>query len=105
MVSTVTAKRIAAKDLIHVIIHHDPDADENALVSFILDNLLAAKPDPATGKPDPAALKDFAETHPDSAANDQVLRRPQSAAELREQRLFRHPYLQVYRQGQQGRLW
>ena len=33
-----------------------------------LDNLLAAKPDPATGKPDPAALKSFAETHPDSAA-------------------------------------
>ena len=33
-----------------------------------LDNLLAAKPDPATGKPDPAALKAFAETHPDSAA-------------------------------------
>jgi catalase len=33
-----------------------------------LDNLLAAKPDPATGKPDPAALKAFADTHPDSAA-------------------------------------
>ena len=33
-----------------------------------LDNLLAAKPDPATGKPDPAALKAFAATHPDSAA-------------------------------------
>ena len=32
-----------------------------------LDNLLAAKPDPATGKPDPAALKEFAATHPDSA--------------------------------------
>jgi catalase len=32
-----------------------------------LDNLIAAKPDPATGKPDPAALKAFAETHPESA--------------------------------------
>jgi catalase len=32
-----------------------------------LDNLIAAKPDPATGKPDPAKLKAFAATHPDSA--------------------------------------
>ena len=32
-----------------------------------LDNLIALKPDPATGKPDPAALKQFAATHPDSA--------------------------------------
>jgi catalase len=32
-----------------------------------LDNLIAAKPDPATGKPDPAALKAFAEAHPESA--------------------------------------
>jgi catalase len=32
-----------------------------------LDNLLASKPDPATGKPDPAALQSFAATHPDSA--------------------------------------
>jgi catalase len=32
-----------------------------------LDNLIALKPDPATGKPDPAALKEFAATHPDSA--------------------------------------
>jgi catalase len=32
-----------------------------------LDNLIAAKPDPATGKPDPAKLKAFAETHPDAA--------------------------------------
>jgi catalase len=32
-----------------------------------LDNLIALKPDPATGKPDPAALKEFATTHPDSA--------------------------------------
>ena len=33
-----------------------------------LDNLIAAKPDPATGKPDPAALKEFATTHPDASA-------------------------------------
>jgi hypothetical protein len=32
-----------------------------------LDNLIALKPDPATGKADPAALKEFAATHPDSA--------------------------------------
>ena len=32
-----------------------------------LDNLIAAKPDPKTGKPDPAALKEFAATHPDAA--------------------------------------
>jgi catalase len=32
-----------------------------------LDNLIALKPNPATGKPDPAALQAFAATHPDSA--------------------------------------
>jgi len=32
-----------------------------------LDNLIALKPDPATGKPDPAALQAFAASHPDSA--------------------------------------
>jgi catalase len=32
-----------------------------------LDNLIALKPDPATGKPDPAALQAFAAIHPDSA--------------------------------------
>jgi catalase len=66
-----------------------------------LDNLIAAKPDPATGKPDPAALKEFAATHPDAAGNDQILRRPQPAAELREQRLFRDSHLQVHRQERQ----
>jgi catalase len=32
-----------------------------------LDQALASKPDPNTGKPDPEALKQFAATHPDSA--------------------------------------
>ena len=32
-----------------------------------LDKMLAAKPDPATGKPNPDALKAFAATHPDAA--------------------------------------
>jgi catalase len=32
-----------------------------------LDNLIALKPDPATGKPDPAALQAFSATHPDRA--------------------------------------
>jgi catalase len=34
--------------------------------SGFLDNLLASKPDPATGKPDPEALKQFAAAHPNS---------------------------------------
>jgi catalase len=38
------------------------------LPSGFLDNLLASKPDPATGKPDPEALKKFAAAHPDSAS-------------------------------------
>ena len=33
-----------------------------------LDRILAAKPDPKTGKPDPAALAAFAKGHPESAA-------------------------------------
>ena len=32
------------------------------------DALIAARPDPQTGKPDPAKLKAYAETHPDAAA-------------------------------------
>jgi catalase len=31
------------------------------------ENLLASRPDPATGKPDPARLKAFADTHPETA--------------------------------------
>lgn len=38
-----------------------------AVPKTFLDNLLASKPGPATGKPDPAALKAFAATHPESA--------------------------------------
>jgi catalase len=38
-----------------------------AVPKTFLDNLIAAKPDPATGKPDPAALKAFADAHPESA--------------------------------------
>jgi catalase len=38
-----------------------------------LDQMLALKPDPATGKPDPAALKAFAESNPDSAGQQDYL--------------------------------
>jgi catalase len=38
-----------------------------------LGNLIAAKPDPATGQPDPAALKAFAEIHPESAGMTKFL--------------------------------
>jgi len=31
-----------------------------------LDKMLALKPDPATGKPNPEASKAFAESHPDT---------------------------------------
>jgi catalase len=36
--------------------------------SSFRDAIIAAKPDPQTGKPDPATLKAYAETHPDAAA-------------------------------------
>jgi catalase len=38
-----------------------------------LDQMLALKPDPATGKPDPATLKAFAESNPDSAGQRDFL--------------------------------
>lgn len=38
-----------------------------------LDRFLALKPDPATGKPDPAKIKAFAESHPDSMAQAHFL--------------------------------
>jgi catalase len=44
-----------------------------AMPRTFLDKMLALKPDPATGKPDPAALKAFLATHPDAAAQTQFL--------------------------------
>lgn len=38
-----------------------------------LDKMLALKPDPATGKPDPEALKAFAASHPDNAGQAKFL--------------------------------
>ena len=38
-----------------------------------LDKMLALKPDPATGKPNPDALKAFAATHPDNKAQAEFL--------------------------------
>lgn len=38
-----------------------------------LDLMLALKPDPATGKPDPEKMKAFKESHPDSLAQSQYL--------------------------------
>lgn len=38
-----------------------------------LDLMLASKPDPATGKPDPEKLKAFKESHPDNAGQAQYL--------------------------------
>lgn len=38
-----------------------------------LDNIIALKPDPATGKPDPDAVKAFKASHPDSHAQTQFL--------------------------------
>jgi catalase len=38
-----------------------------AMPRTFLDKMLALKPDPATGKPDPHALKAFAASHPDNA--------------------------------------
>jgi catalase len=39
-----------------------------AMPRTFLDKMLALKPDPATGKPDPAAVKAFAASHPDNSA-------------------------------------
>ena len=60
-----------------------------------LDHMLAIRPDPATGKPDPEKIKAFKASHPDSA----VSRRQQPTPELCQQRVFRHPHLQVHRRG------
>jgi catalase len=40
--------------------------------SSFRDAIIAAKPDPRTGKPDPAKLKAYAETHPEAAALRQL---------------------------------
>jgi catalase len=44
-----------------------------AMPRTFLDKMLALKPDPATGKPDPEALKAFAASHPDNAGQAKFL--------------------------------
>lgn len=44
-----------------------------AMPQTFLDRVRALKPDPATGKPDPDALKEFAATHPDSVGQANFL--------------------------------
>ena len=54
-----------------------------AMPRTFLDKMLALKPDPATGKPDPEKLKEFVASHPDNRGQTRVSRRSQPAAELR----------------------
>src|SRR5713226_2315780 len=44
-----------------------------AMPRTFLDKMLALKPDPATGKPDPQALKAFAASHPDNLGQAKFL--------------------------------
>jgi catalase len=44
-----------------------------AVPQTFLDSILALKPDPATGKPDPEKMKAFKASHPDNAAQTQFL--------------------------------
>lgn len=44
-----------------------------AMPRTFLDKMLALKPDPATGKPDPAAYEAFLASHPDAASQTQYL--------------------------------
>lgn len=44
-----------------------------AMPRTVLDKMLALKPDPATGKPNPAALQWFAASHPDNAGQAKFL--------------------------------
>jgi catalase len=44
-----------------------------AMPKTFLDKMLALKPDPATGKPDPEALKAFVASHPDNASQAKFL--------------------------------
>jgi len=46
-----------------------------AIPQTMLDFIVAIRPDPATGKPDPGKIKAFNESHPDSAAQTQYLAR------------------------------
>jgi hypothetical protein len=61
-----------------------------------LDKMLALKPDPATGKPNPEAVKAFAASHPDNTGQATFLAGNNPPPELREQSVLRHPYFQVH---------
>ncbi len=56
------------------------------------DAIVAAKPDPKTGQPDPEKLKAYAASHPDAMALVEVLERPQSDGELLSEHVLQRPY-------------
>ncbi|MCK7499142.1 MAG: hypothetical protein MZW92_58170 [Comamonadaceae bacterium] len=54
----------------------------------LFDLVVAMKPDPATGKPDPEKVKAFKATHPDNATQADFLASNNPAGELCQQRLL-----------------
>ena len=61
------------------------------------DAIVAAKPDPKTGQPDPEKLKAYAATHPDSMALTEAVEPPHPDGELLSDHLLQHSHVQVHR--------
>ncbi len=61
------------------------------------DAIVAAKPDPKTGQPDPEKLKAYAASHPDSMALSKYSERAQPDRQLLPEHLLQRSHLQVHR--------
>ena len=67
-----------------------------------LDMIVAMRPDPATGKPDPARISAYKARHPDNLAQAQFLDRNNPPVSYANSAYLRNPHLQVRQQRQQG---
>ena len=61
------------------------------------DLIVAAKPDPKTGQPDPEKLKAYAATHPDSMALTKLQSGHTPTANSLPDHLLQHSHIQVHR--------
>jgi catalase len=63
------------------------------------DQLLASKPDPATGKPDPDKQKAFFAAHPESARAVTIIKAKPFSSEIRQQHFQRPQCVPFHQRG------
>ena len=68
----------------------------------LFEQLLASKPDPATGQPDPAKMAAFAAAHPEFGPALQLVKSTPIAVRLRQRHLQRHQCIPIRQRGRRG---